>query len=251
MGEHLRDCVVGAGRAEDGLTLPDVLSPKGVSVSYIAAVRSKSVQRFYSASLETCFAATDLEQRLLDIPDSATCRGAFFNMLHHRASSLGPDVAEEYRRFFRVTLLKPFRMYPLRDYLTRLVVLAQIAFGGNRIYHGIRQLQSGAYEAWADTILGRAALALFDPSLAGILRGIERAYRSRMVVSYSSFRVELVTPSEIQTHFQQEYVYIEYAMVGALEGVMRLCGRAGRVVSEMDGRYRGRVRLLLEPETVR
>lgn len=204
----------------------------------------------HPASLERCFAATDLEQRLRDIPRDATCRGVFFNMLDNRAAALGPAVAKEYRDFFRVPRLLAFRMYPVRDYLTRLVVLSQIAFGPERIHAGLRELQSGAFDAWAGTMLGRAALAVVNPSLPTLLRVLERAYAAQTVVSYARFSVESVSETEIVTVFEHEYVYIEHAMVGALEAVMRACGRNGSVVPELDGPYDGRVRLLLQPRVL-
>jgi uncharacterized protein (TIGR02265 family) len=201
----------------------------------------------HRASLESCFAATDLEQRLRDIPRDATCRGVFFNMLDERAAALGPSVAHEYRDFFRVPRLLAFRMYPVRDYVTRLVVLSQIAYGSDRIHAGLRELQSGAFAAWAGTMLGRAALAVVNPSLPTLLRVLERAYAAQTVVSYARFNVQSVSETEIVTAFEREYVYIEHAMVGALEAVMRACGRNGSVVPELEGPYDGRVRLLLQP----
>jgi uncharacterized protein (TIGR02265 family) len=204
----------------------------------------------HRASLEICFAATDLKQRLGDIPRDAMCRGVFFNMLDDRAAALGHAVALEYRDFFRVPRLLAFRMYPVRDYLTRLVVLSQIAFGPDRIHAGLRELQSGAFDAWAGTMLGRAALAVANPSLPTLLRVLERAYAARTVVSYARFTVQSVSATEIVTAFEHEYVYIEHAMVGALEAVMRACGRNGSVVPELDGPYDGRVRLFLQPRVL-
>lgn len=200
----------------------------------------------HRASLEDCFAATDLASRLRDIPDDASCRGAFFNMLDDRAVALGPDVAAAYRDFFQVGRHQTFRMYPLRDYLTRLVVLSQVHFGAPRIYDGLRELQASAFDTWADTMLGRTALAVVDPSLLGMLRMLERAYASKTVVSYSDFVVESVAEHEIVTRFENEYVYIEHAMVGALEGVMGVCGVRGSALAELDSPYSGRVRLRLE-----
>jgi hypothetical protein len=62
--------------------------------------------------------------------------------------------------------------------------------------------------------------------------------------------VQSVSATEIVTAFEHEYVYIEHAMVGALEAVMRACGRNGSVVPELDGPYDGRVRLFLQPRVL-
>lgn len=197
------------------------------------------------ASLEEVFAHTDFEWRLAQIPDDALCRGAFINMLDEHAGALSPETRAEYRRFFRIYRFVPFRMYPVRDYLTRLAILAQVHWGGDGIYAGIRSLQSQAFDAWASTLLGRAALAMIEPTLTGTLRMIERAYASKTLNSYASFELRSVSADEIVTYFRNEYIPIEHAMVGALEGVLRLCKTEGKVTAELDDPFNGVVRIAL------
>lgn len=162
-------------------------------------------------------------------------------MLDDRAGRLGHATQAEYRRFFRIYRFTPFRMYPVRDYLTRLAILAQIEWGPARIYDGIRLIQSSAFEAWSSTIVGQAAVRLFDPSLLGMLRGIERAFASRMMINYSDFFIDEVRADRIVTRFANEYVYIEHAMVGALEGVARLCNAEVDFETELETPFDGRV----------
>ncbi len=196
-----------------------------------------------SASLEACHARTDLAWRLSQIPEDATCRGAFFNMLDHRAGTLGTDTQDEYRRFFRLHQFASFRMYPITDYLTRLVVLSQIHYGEQNIYRGIRELQSGAFEAWAETLLGRAAVSLVEPSLGTMFRMLERAYASHTIVSRATLRVISETDREVVTELHDEYVYIEHAMVGAAEGIARMCRVRAEVTAELTGPFDGFVRV--------
>jgi uncharacterized protein (TIGR02265 family) len=200
-------------------------------------------QRIAEASIEACNATTDLVWRLAQIPSDATCRGAFFNMLDDRAGTLSAETQAEYRRFFRIHKFSAFRMYGLADYLTRLVVLAQIHYGADAIYSGLRELQSGAFDAWGQTLLGRAALAVVDPSLASMLHMLERAYASQTVVSHTRFAVVSKTDQEIVTRFTNEFVYIEHAMVGALEGVARVCRVRADVSAELASPFEGIVRV--------
>jgi uncharacterized protein (TIGR02265 family) len=203
------------------------------------------------ANLALCYAHTDLKWRLGAIPADATCRGAFFNMLDDRAGTLSPDSQAEYRRFFKIHRFSAFRMYPVRDYVTRIVVLSQIHFGAESIYAGIRELQSGAFDAWGRTLLGRAALAVVAPQLPSVLRMLERAYASQTVVSHSRFSVVSVDDREIVTRLSDEHLYIEHAMVGALEGVARMCGVEGaELVTELDGPFDGTIRIILPPGRV-
>ncbi len=205
----------------------------------------EALPRPQTASLEACERTTDLAWRLTQVPSDACCRGAFFNMLDERAGALGPETQDEYRRFFRVYRHPSFKMFPVSDYLTRLVVLAQVHYGADHIYTGIRQLQSGAFDAWAETLLGKAAIAVVDPSFPSMLRMLERAYASRTVVSHARFRVVSETAEEVVTELEQEYVYIEHAMVGAIEGVARVCGVEVSVTPELKGPFDGVLRIAL------
>jgi uncharacterized protein (TIGR02265 family) len=165
-------------------------------------------------------------------------------MLDDRAGSLSTGSQAEYRAFFRIYRFSAFRMYPIRDYLTRLVVLSQIHYGSEHIYRGIRELQSGAFDAWAKTMLGRAALAVVTPELIAMLRMLERAYASETLVSYSRFTLESANETEVVVRFHNEYVYIEHAMIGALEGVSRMCGvQYPELSAELDDPFNGIVRI--------
>jgi uncharacterized protein (TIGR02265 family) len=196
-----------------------------------------------AGNLEACYATTDLRWRLEQIPQDAGCRGAFFNMLDDRAGELSLATQEEYRAFFRLHRFASFRMFPVGDYLTRLVVLAQIHYGADAIHRGMRELQSNAFDAWSGTMLGRAALGMVEPSLPSVLHVLERAYASGTVVTHTRFRVLSVTEREIVTRFDDEYVYIEHAMVGALEGVAKVCRVPVEVSAELDDPFHGLVRL--------
>jgi uncharacterized protein (TIGR02265 family) len=205
-----------------------------------------NVARSYNeASLRACFAHSDLEWRLAQIPTTAMCRGAFFNMLDDRAGSLSPTTQAEYRHFFRVTRFVPFRMYPVSDYLTRMAIVCQVHWGAEEVYEAMRTIQASAFDAWARTLLGRAALAVIDPSLEGVLRMIERAYASRTLNTHADFNVISATNEEVVTRFKNEYLPIEHAMVGALEAVLVLCRVRGTVVAELDGPFDGVVRIRL------
>ena len=96
-------------------------------------------------SLKDCFAHTDLEWRLKQIPDSASCRGVYFNMLDERAREYGPNVQAAYRDFFKTHKFSPLRLFSVKDYLTRMLMLANIQFGAPNIYRGVFELQAASY----------------------------------------------------------------------------------------------------------
>ncbi len=193
--------------------------------------------RARSASLEDCFAATDLEWRLTQIPDWACSRGVFFNMLDGQADLLGPGVQAEYRAFFRIHRFSPFRFYPTRDFLTRLVVLSQIGWGSQQIHAGMRMLMATAFDAYANTIVGRAALGIIQPDLKYVLRFMAFNWKSGGAVNYSEFRLLEEGPDRYRVSVNNEYVYLESAMVGGFEGTARLFGTPVDVHCELEGPF--------------
>jgi len=195
------------------------------------------------ASLSECNEHTDLAWRLDQIPLQASVRGVFLNMIDDRAGLLSEATQREYRSFFRVHRFTPFRFYPTRDYVTRLVVLAQIHWGGPSIYQGIREIQSHAFDAYASSLFGKAALALVEPSLTQMLRFIDVAWRTQTAVNYSRCQLVEATPTTHRIRFLNEFVYIEHAMVGALEGVARLTGTRITATVELETPFDGLVTL--------
>jgi uncharacterized protein (TIGR02265 family) len=172
-------------------------------------------------SMRECFKHTDLEWRLAQIPDSAGCRGVFLNMLDERACEFGPEIMNEYRDFFRIYQFSGFRLYPVKDYLMRIVKLAELRFGGPDIYKGIFEIQAAAFPSWRRTLVGRTAFAVLGVQFDSILRvtGISVS----KAVNYAECRILRDGPMHFTANFSNEYMYIEHAMAGALTGVARAC----------------------------
>lgn len=173
------------------------------------------------STMKEVYQYTDLEWRLRQIPDGAACRGVYLNMLDERAAEFGPDVQHRYRDFFRTHRFSPFRLYSVKDYLTRMVVLSQFRFGSLQIYQGIYQLQAASWPAWRRTLMGRATLGVLGTDFHAILHMVKNTVR--MSVNYAEFSVE-GGPRRYITRHKNEYVYIEHAMAGGLAGIAEVCG---------------------------
>lgn len=194
-------------------------------------------------SLDACYAHTDLAWRLRQIPDTAGSRGVFLNMLDAQAGRLGSATQREYREFFRIHKFSPFRLYPTRDFLTRLVVLAQMHWGAEHIFDGVRALQSSAFDAYSSTIVGKAILALVQPRLDTMLQFIAFNWRAHAPANYSEVELLDATRGEYRMRFKSEYVYIEHAMEGALEGLARVCSTPVTIETNLDSPFDGVVTL--------
>lgn len=171
--------------------------------------------------MKECYQYTDLEWRLSKVPDSAACRGVFFNMLDERAAEFGPVIQAEYRNFFGIYRFPALRLFPVKDYLTRIVKLAQLQFGGPNIYRGIFDLQAASWPAFRRTLIGRATFGILGNDFRSLLlmskRGVEKA------INYATFEVE-GGPEHFTTRHRNEYVYIEHAMAGGIVGLAKACG---------------------------
>jgi hypothetical protein len=170
--------------------------------------------------MKACYQHTDLEWRLSQIPDTAACRGVFLNMLDDRAAGLGVEVQRAYRDFFKTYKFSPLQFFPVKDYLIRIVKLAEIAFGAENIYRGIYEIQSHAFPAWRHTLIGRVWFAIKGNDLEPMLRMVCK--NTPKVTNYGATEFT-GSGGQFQIHFRNEYLYIEHAMAGALAGVAKAC----------------------------
>jgi uncharacterized protein (TIGR02265 family) len=200
----------------------------------------------HRASLDECYAHTDLRWRLERVPETAACRGQFLNTLDQRAGELGEATRAEYRRFFQTYRFSLLKFYPVRDYLTRIVLLSQIHFGANEIYRGVREIQAAAYPAWKSTLFGRAMFAMLGSDFATVLKAIDRTYATNSFVNYCKFGLENPLPKRFVAHFHPEYLWIEHAMLGALEGVARACNARVQFEVDLDDPFNGRIAMTVE-----
>jgi hypothetical protein len=173
--------------------------------------------------LQECLRHTDLEWRLKQIPDTAKCRGAFLNTLDDRAADLGEETRQRYRNFFQTYHFSIFKLFPVRDYLTRIMVLSQIHFGTERIYEGLFHIHRFTFPAWKKNLLGRAAFAMVGSNLEFVLKVMEKGYQGDHFVNYAGFSFERLGPDHFLGHFTNEYVYIEHAIKGGVAGAGDAC----------------------------
>jgi hypothetical protein len=187
--------------------------------------------------LQECFRHTDLEWRLAQIPAEASCRGAFINMLDERAGQLGRVTQTAYREAFSIHKVSPFKMIPVSRYVTQLVVLAQIHHGNEAIHQGMRAITGEAFSL-TSVLFGRSQVP-DKARLAGALWFVERTW-SR-ILNYSKFSFTQTSSTQIVVSFTNEYVYIDPAMLGGLEGLARLCGVDVRCSVKLRDAFNGEI----------
>jgi uncharacterized protein (TIGR02265 family) len=192
-------------------------------------------------SVEECFKHTDLEWRLAQIPESACCRGVYLNNLDSCALSFGPETQKEYRDFFQLFKFKTFSLYPIKDYLTRLCVLAQLRFGSPSIYEGIHEIQAKMPQAWAKTLLGRATMGIIGPDFGLALRIMKKSQENS--INYGSMQLTSEGNGFYRASFRNEYVYIEHAMTGGIDGLALACGANVQLTTVMADTFNGEIQI--------
>jgi uncharacterized protein (TIGR02265 family) len=157
-------------------------------------------------------------------------------MLDERAAAFGPQVQRAYREYFKSYKFSPLRLFSVKDYLSRMAMVAQIEFGGPGIYGGIFELQAASWPAWRKTLMGRATLSILGTEFHSILKMVRSTVR--MSINYGSFEVE-GGPTRYLTHHRNEYNYIEHAMAGGIQGIARVCGVRVDIKPELVDPFNG------------
>jgi uncharacterized protein (TIGR02265 family) len=178
----------------------------------------------------------DLTQRLHDLPAAAMIRGVFFRLLKEEAAKRGLANTGELNE--RLRGRDGFRLYPARDLMSAYASAASLLDPDPE--RGLRTLFLGIVPSYAKTSYGQSFRKLLgNADLAGALRYLERA-RER-VANYGSWRLETIGPCHMVFHLFDEYLWIESAQRGAIEGVLAACHVAGEIRVELDGPYRGAI----------
>ena len=186
--------------------------------------------------LRECYLHTDLEWRLAQIPGDASCRGAFANMLDDRAGQLGHVTQAAYRKAFPHKI-SPFKMIPVARYVTQLTVLAQIHYGAKNISAGMRAITGEAFSL-TSVLFGRSTVP-DKVRFIGALKFV--AFTWPRILNYSKFSFKQTSPTITTVTFANEYVYIDSAMLGGLEGLARHCGIEVTCEAQLTDQFNGDV----------
>ena len=195
-------------------------------------------QRLMSVVVNQAPAAVglDLTQRLSDVPASAMIRGVFFRLLKDEATKRGLSTVRDLNEKLRER--DGFRFYPARELMKAYATAASLIDPDPE--QGLRTLFLDMAPSYAKTLYGHQFRKLLgNPDPARALRYLERA-RER-VANYGSWRLETIGPRHVVLHMFDEYLWIDSAQRGAVEGLLAACHVVGEIRIELDSPYRGAV----------
>jgi uncharacterized protein (TIGR02265 family) len=204
-------------------------------------------------SLMSTLATIDLErarndlrlaERLASTPPEASVRGFWFSATARHVARLGAAERVALRRATGGVTRIPFRMYPVRDYLTELAAAAAIANPQDPA-EGVRSIWRSGVSAYVDSPFGGSLVRLMRPNPVRYIGWLAR-HRGHFC-DYGEWRMVEHSPGYVTMEMRDEYIWIETAHRGAAEGVLILCGVQGTVEPELETPYTGRLHVRWTP----
>lgn len=188
-----------------------------------------------SQAIELLKPHCDIGERLEAVPPSARVRGLYlksFDGLLQRAGK-----SELYDKFFAGERWSAVRMYPLRDYMTRLAVAGASLRGVERVHEGMHDVWRTNATTFAASLLGRTMLRLLsnDP-----VRLTEQGLAARrQTYQYGHWSIVHHGPRRIEMVYREEYIWIESAIAGGAVGAFEACGIKAQLETKLINRFDG------------
>ncbi|MGZ3420440.1 MAG: TIGR02265 family protein [Polyangiales bacterium] len=187
------------------------------------------------AIFEAAAAHCDIGERLEVVRDDQRVRGVWFAMLRDEMFRRGLHGAFE--RDVGLHESVTFKMYPVADYLRRLVCAGALVASPENVHDGMRELHRSSVRYFARSVLGRAIVSLVRPTPLQFLKQVERS-RSLMA-TFGEQRVTALGERSIRVHHVDDPVYIESAQVGGLLSTLEVCGFEAHVQVDMRSPFDG------------
>jgi uncharacterized protein (TIGR02265 family) len=177
-------------------------------------------------------APVDIEQRIALLPRGATCKGLVFQDLLRRGTAVRP--ASELFKLAGVPERRyvTFRDYPMEENLRLLAAVAGVVHRGAPLGEGLRRIGHNAFDMVLGTHVGRTMLGIFGRDLESVLVNGMKVYG--ILMSFGAFSCTRASPGRFLLRFRDYPAFVDTYEVGAAEGVLRHCGKRGRLRVAMD-----------------
>lgn len=185
-----------------------------------------------------------LPRRVRDVPVTSNVRGVWFSMAADYIRKLGRAEAATWERMVPHRRRVPFLSYSLREYLEELGTAGAI-IDPKHPGEGVRQIWREAATQYLDTPFGRSLLRLLNTEPHKYLTWC-CVHRDHFC-NYGRWTIVPREPGYSVMEITGEYIWIEHAMRGGAEGVLRVFGVEGSVEPELVSPYEGRLHVRWKP----
>lgn len=166
----------------------------------------------------------DVESHLALVPEGCTAKGLFLRALLAEVERHGRSLPTR-------ETYQGFHDYPLRHCLEQLVDGARLLYPGVPLRTGIRRLSWLAYDAFADSLIGRVIFGVLGRRVGAILglagRGVAHA------ANVGKVETEMLDEGEAILRAADVYAFLDCFGVGLVEAILRRCDAEGLVAVRM------------------
>jgi uncharacterized protein (TIGR02265 family) len=120
----------------------------------------------------------------------------------------------------------------MEENLRLLVAVAGVVHRGVPLGESLRRMGQGAFDMILGTHVGRTLLGVFGRDLAPVLANGVKVYG--ILMSFGVFSCEKPGPGRFLIRFKDYAAFVDTYEVGVAEGVLRHCGKRGRVRVRAD-----------------
>jgi uncharacterized protein (TIGR02265 family) len=177
----------------------------------------------------------DLIERLSRIPHDAMVRGVHFRGLDDELTRRG--LKHRFDQDFPEPPRSTFTLYPARDYLVRLAVAGGLVTDPSRAHEGMRELMRGNSLYFAKSLLGRGLLRMLARQPDRLLQ--QAIMAKRAATNYGKWLVISHGERFVEMKHEDEYVWIESALLGGAAGMFEACGISPQVEVSMIDPFNG------------
>lgn len=177
----------------------------------------------------------DIVKRLGDVPATACVRGVYFRSALEEVTRRGRR--STFEAMVRETERSIFTMYPATDYLLWVAYAGALVTSPAAVHEGMRELSRSNAVYYGQSLLGRSLLRLLsrDP-----IRQLHQAIQSkRAVTNYGRWTIVDEGPGHATVRLEEEYVWIESALLGAALGGLESCGIRPTAEARLRDPYNG------------
>jgi uncharacterized protein (TIGR02265 family) len=187
--------------------------------------------------------ALDLDRRLAEVPAQAQVRGWCFKQTADAVARHGRAAVAVYRRLTPVKSTWFFLMYSVRDYLEDAAAGAA-AINPADPHQAVREMWRGA-PRYAPLFNHQRFLALLKATPPDVIRHLEG--QRDMFFNYGAWRLERLEERHFVMHYFDEYIWIESAHRGGIEGILQACSASGTTEPHLDSPFNGRIHVRWQP----
>ena len=162
----------------------------------------------------------DVDALLSATPPEATIRGMLFQFLDLAAEKAGKQQASK-GGFIA------FKNSPLREYMKAAVATAELAFPGEPLRQGLRQIGHVVYPSYAETMIGSAIFSVAGRDFFKIASLAARAYG--LTIKPGSLSVSKIDERHVEVSLRQIWDFVDSQHVGIWEGALQVCNAEGQI----------------------